>query len=208
MIEDSYRLTVRLLVTGTGTWTTKLLWLATSVVGNEQGTVVRDESLLQLVLAVLIDVLLVVGNLHFCVSSLMLHVCYGECYFSRSILWMRRPSAYLRRLGGTYDALGNSLTDRVDLRSVTTSTDADADVDVGCNNALLAHAPQVPYADDRRVSSFPPPPLAGAMSFLHNCSHALPNVHTLFLCAIPTPVAYALIHHVPNLSRPRMRRGS
>lgn len=78
MIEDSYRLTVRLLVTGTGTWTTKLLWLATSVVGNEQSTVVRDESLLQLVLAVLIDVLLVVGNLHFCVSSLMLHVCYGE----------------------------------------------------------------------------------------------------------------------------------
>lgn len=156
MIEDSYRLTVRLLVTGTGTWTTKLLWLATSVVGNEQSTVVRDESLLQLVLAVLIDVLLVVGDLHFCVSSLMLHVCYGECYFSRSILWMRRPSAYLRRLGGTYDALGNSLTDRVDLRSVTTSTDADADVDVGCNNALLAHAPQVPYADDCRVSSFPP----------------------------------------------------
>lgn len=82
MIEDSYRLTVRLLVTGTGTWTTKLLWLATSVVGNEQSTVVSDESLLQLVLAVLIDVLLVVGDLHFCVSSLMLSLWYGECYFS------------------------------------------------------------------------------------------------------------------------------
>lgn len=87
----STHLSVRLLVPGTGTWTTKLLWLAASVVGNKQGTVVRDQSLLELVLAVLVDVLLVVGD----------------------------------------DALGDGLTDGVDLGSVSTTTDADADVDTG-----------------------------------------------------------------------------
>lgn len=70
--------------------------LATPVVGNEEGTVVLDESLLQLVLGVLIDELLVVGN----------------------------------------QALGDGLTDGVDLRGVTTSGDAHADIDVG--EVLLA----------------------------------------------------------------------
>lgn len=56
-------LPVGFLVTSTGTWTTELLWLAPSVVGDEKGAVVGDQGLLQLVLAVLIDVLLVVGNL-------------------------------------------------------------------------------------------------------------------------------------------------
>lgn len=56
-------LPVRLLVPGTRTWTTELLWLAPSVVSNEEGTVVGHKRLLELVLAVLVDVLLVVGNL-------------------------------------------------------------------------------------------------------------------------------------------------
>lgn len=84
-------LSVRLLVTGSGTGTTKLLGLAASVVGDEKGTVELDKSLLESVLAVLIDELLVVGD----------------------------------------QGLGDSLTDGVDLRSVATTGDADADVDEG-----------------------------------------------------------------------------
>lgn len=57
------RLSVRLLVSGPGTWTAELLWLASSVVGDEESAVVGDKSLLELVLGVLIDVLLVVGDL-------------------------------------------------------------------------------------------------------------------------------------------------
>ena len=86
------RLTVRLLVPRARTWTAKLLGLAPPVVCNEQCAVVLDESLLELVLRVLVDVLLVVGN----------------------------------------DGFGNGLADGVDLRSVTTTGDADADVDIGC----------------------------------------------------------------------------
>jgi len=56
------RLTVRLLVPGARTWTAELLGLAPPVVGNEQCAVVLDESLLELVLRVLVDVLLVVGD--------------------------------------------------------------------------------------------------------------------------------------------------
>lgn len=56
-------LSVRLLVSGARTWTAELLWLAPSVVGDEEGTVVGDECLLQLVLGVLVDVLLVVCDL-------------------------------------------------------------------------------------------------------------------------------------------------
>lgn len=65
------------------------LWLSAAWVGNKEGTVVGDESSLELVLGVLIDVLLVVGD----------------------------------------KGLGNGLTDGVDLGSVTTTGDADADVD-------------------------------------------------------------------------------
>jgi hypothetical protein len=86
------RLTVRLLVPGAGTGTTELLRLAPPVVGDEECAVVLDEGLLELVLGVLVDVLLVVGN----------------------------------------DGLGDGLTDGVDLRSVTSTGDAHADVDVGC----------------------------------------------------------------------------
>lgn len=55
-------LTVRLLVTGAGTATTELLGLRATVVGDEEGTVVLGEGLLDLVLGVLIDELLVVGD--------------------------------------------------------------------------------------------------------------------------------------------------
>jgi hypothetical protein len=90
--QVAYRLTVRLLVPGTRTWTAELLGLAPPVVGDEQCAVVLDESLLELVLRVLIDVLLVVGD----------------------------------------DGFGNGLADGVDLRDVSTTGDADADVDISC----------------------------------------------------------------------------
>ena len=56
-------LSVRLLVPGTRTWTAELLGLAPPVVGYEECAVVCDKCLLELVLAVLVDVLLVVGDL-------------------------------------------------------------------------------------------------------------------------------------------------
>lgn len=84
-------LTVGLLVPCAGTATTELLGLRTAVVGNEQCAVVLDKSLLELVLGVLVNVLLVVGD----------------------------------------NGLGDGLTDGVDLRGVTTTGDADTDVDTG-----------------------------------------------------------------------------
>jgi len=78
-------------IPGTGTGTTELLGLAATGVGNEEGTVVLEEDLLELVLGGLIDVLLVVGD----------------------------------------DGLGKSLTDSVDLGSVSTTLDTDTDVNVG-----------------------------------------------------------------------------
>lgn len=90
--QKRYRLTVRLLVPGARTWTTELLGLAPPVVGNEQCAVVLDQGLLELVLRVLVDVLLVVGD----------------------------------------DGFGDGLADGVDLRGVSTTGDADADVDIGC----------------------------------------------------------------------------
>lgn len=55
-------LTVRLLESGSGTTTTKLLWLHSSGVSNQQGLVERSEDLLQFVLRGLVNVFLVVGN--------------------------------------------------------------------------------------------------------------------------------------------------
>lgn len=89
--REKENLTVRLLVTGAGTATTELLGLGATVVGDQEGAVVLDEGLLELVLGVLIDVLLVVGD----------------------------------------NGLGDGLTDGVDLGGVTTTGDADADVDTG-----------------------------------------------------------------------------
>jgi len=61
--DKSSSLTVRLLVPGASTGTSELLGLHLAVVGNEECAVVGDEGLLELVLAVLVDVLLVVCNL-------------------------------------------------------------------------------------------------------------------------------------------------
>ena len=55
-------LTVRFLVPRARTGTAKLLGLAPPVIGHQQCTVVLNQRLLQLVLAVLVDVFLVVGN--------------------------------------------------------------------------------------------------------------------------------------------------
>jgi hypothetical protein len=86
-----FRLTVRLLVPRARTGTAELLGLAPSVVGDEQCAVVLHEGLLELVLGVLVDEFLVVGD----------------------------------------DGFGNGLTNGVDLGSVSTAGDADADVDIG-----------------------------------------------------------------------------
>jgi hypothetical protein len=61
--EKEIRLTVRLLEARAGTLTTELLGLTSAVVGDEECAVVGDEGLLELVLAVLVDELLVVGDL-------------------------------------------------------------------------------------------------------------------------------------------------
>lgn len=85
------RLTVRFLVTSTSTWTTELLGLGPSGIGDEKCAVVLEESLLELVLGVLVNELLVVGD----------------------------------------DGLGDGLADGVDLGDVTTTGDADTDIDTG-----------------------------------------------------------------------------
>lgn len=55
-------LTVRFLETSTSTWTTEDLGLTASVIGDKKSAIVLSEGLLQLVLGVLIDKLLVVGD--------------------------------------------------------------------------------------------------------------------------------------------------
>lgn len=55
-------LTIRLLVPRTGTGTAELLGLASPAIGDQQGAVVLQQGLLQLVLGELIDVFLVVGD--------------------------------------------------------------------------------------------------------------------------------------------------
>merc|ERR1719420_1904705 len=55
-------LTVRLLVSGSGSGTSKLLGLIPSGISDQQGTVELDEDVLDLLLALLVDVLLVVGD--------------------------------------------------------------------------------------------------------------------------------------------------
>jgi len=55
-------LTVRLLVPGTSTGTTELLGLHAAGVGDEEGAVLRHKGTLELVLGLLVDILLVVGD--------------------------------------------------------------------------------------------------------------------------------------------------
>jgi hypothetical protein len=56
-------LPVGFLVSGTRAGTAELLGLTAPVVGDEEGAVVLDEGLLELVLGVLVDIFLVVGDL-------------------------------------------------------------------------------------------------------------------------------------------------
>lgn len=75
-IRVANALTVGLLESGTGTWTAELLGLATTVVGNEEGTVELGQGLLEQVLGVLIDELLVIGDqgLGDCLSDSAVHM--------------------------------------------------------------------------------------------------------------------------------------
>ena len=100
--------------------TTEFLWLTPSVVGDEEGTVVLDEGLLQLVLGVLVDELLVVCDL--CPSKL--------AQLSPFLCQVHQIAKTQKEERRTYDRLCNGLSDGVDLRGVTTASDAYADVDV------------------------------------------------------------------------------
>jgi hypothetical protein len=71
--------TVRLLVSRARTWTAELLWLASSVVGNQERSVVLDKCLLQLVLRVLVDEFLVVRYLYCPLLMTGLIVAGGGC---------------------------------------------------------------------------------------------------------------------------------
>ena len=57
-----WRSSVGFLETRTGTWTTELLGLALSRIGDEQTSVVLDQDILDLLLGGLVDKLLVVGD--------------------------------------------------------------------------------------------------------------------------------------------------
>jgi len=57
-----HRSSVRLLESGSGTFTTELLGLASSGIGDEEGLVVLEEDFLELSLALFVMVLLVVGE--------------------------------------------------------------------------------------------------------------------------------------------------
>ncbi len=89
--NNIYPLTVRFLVSCSGTTTTELLWLHSSGVSNQQASVVSGVDLLQLVLGSLIDVLSSVCN----------------------------------------QSLSQSLSDSVNLRNVTTTSNSDPNVQVG-----------------------------------------------------------------------------
>merc|ERR1712168_31471 len=55
-------LTVRFLVTRTGAGTAEFLRLLATGIGDEEGTIIRDEQILDLLLRLLVNILLVVGN--------------------------------------------------------------------------------------------------------------------------------------------------
>merc|ERR550525_55192 len=55
-------LTVRLLVSCSGSWTSKLLGLVSSWISDQQGTIKLDKDVLDLLLALLVNKLLIVGH--------------------------------------------------------------------------------------------------------------------------------------------------
>ena len=64
MKPTSNRLTVRLLVTSAGTGATELLGLATTRVGDQEGSIILDEDLLDLSLGSLINICIQMNNIH------------------------------------------------------------------------------------------------------------------------------------------------
>merc|ERR1712187_774391 len=61
-VNEIHHLTVRFLVSSSGTWTAEFLGLRSSGIGDHESSVVLDEAVLQDSLGVLVDVLLVVSN--------------------------------------------------------------------------------------------------------------------------------------------------
>lgn len=147
------RLTVGLLETSTGTWTTELLGLAAAVVGDEEGTVELGEGLLQQVLGVLIDepintvsqssiafsirhlrfgwgrglVLLVEGDQGLGDGLTHSAVQFVSIPVSQSDgPWRLSHSDFLQIAETVQEK-----ADILDLRGVTTTGDTDADVEVG-----------------------------------------------------------------------------
>lgn len=153
-VHSSSFLPVRLLVSRSRTWTTEFLRLTTSVIRHKESSVVGYEGLLELVLAVFIDVLLVVGDL----SGIQSVISTSRDVF----------------LQCTYDALRDRLPDGIDLRRVTTTTHSDSDVNVGCVNNVSSCSTnqsfEVPLAPFHACS---PLPLPSAQS---NVSSYVPNL--------------------------------
>ena len=90
-VTERESLTVRFLVTSAGTWTSELLRFAPTGIGNQQGTVVLGQDVLQFLAGGFIHILLVERN----------------------------------------QRLGDGLADGVDLGDMTTTGNADPDVDTG-----------------------------------------------------------------------------
>lgn len=119
-MRPSSRLTVRLLVAGTSTRTTELLGLASARIGDEQGSVVLNQGLLQLSLGGLID------------------ICYN--HKQRQHIEVRTLRTTPMRHEGRVvkltllvvsdDTLGDGLSDSIDLRSRSTTLDSNADVNL------------------------------------------------------------------------------
>merc|ERR1711931_589233 len=112
-------LTVRFLVTRSGARTAKLLGLVSSGIRYEEGSVVSNENVFNLLLGGFIDVFLVVGD----------------------------------------EAFGNRLTNRINLRDVTSTVDPDADVNsreavfAEQKDRLLQLLPQRTWLDQMKRSS-------------------------------------------------------
>lgn len=86
------------------------------------------------------------------------------------------------RFGETYNALGNGLTDGVDLGSVTTTTDTDADVNASCCSNSLAHVLLHGFS---LISSIPWLPDFATSCILHLLLHA--NALPLEDPSLPNP---------------------
>lgn len=108
-------LTIRFLVSCSGTWTTKLLWLAPSWISNKKSTVILNEDILYL-----------------------LFTCFINIYNTIIILELNKLSInqlvninMLTFLIVCNKSFRNSLTNRVDLCNVTTTAYSHPDINSG-----------------------------------------------------------------------------